>query len=72
MWMNSAALKLGCEQKCKSWMKYKATRQRSDFATYTKYRNLSTIVVKDAKYLFERNLASPIIIMVTCFRSIYT
>ena len=59
MWMNSATLK-AVKQKRKAWMKYKATRQISDFVTYTKYRNLSTIAVRDAKYTFERNLASKV------------
>ena len=30
----------------------------SDFVTYTKYRNLYATAVRDAKYMFERNLAS--------------
>ena len=57
MWMNSAALK-AVKQKCKAWMKYKATRQMSNFVAYSRRRNLSTTAVRDAKYMFERNLAS--------------
>ena len=33
MWMNSAALKF-VKQKRKAWMKYKATRLRTDFIAY--------------------------------------
>ena len=59
MWMNSAALK-AVKQKRRAWMKYKATRLRSDFIVYTKYRNLSTAAVRVAKFSFERNLASKV------------
>ena len=56
MWMNSTALKSvnSVKQKRKAWMKYKATRLRSDFIAYTKYRNLSTDAVRNAKFEFEK------------------
>ena len=48
------------KQKRKVWMKYKAAKWMSDFITYTKCRNLSTTAVRDAKYTFEKNLASKV------------
>ena len=59
MWMNSTVLK-SVKQKHKAWMKYKATRLRSDFIAYTRYRNLSTDAVGNAKFVFERNLSSQV------------
>jgi len=44
------------KQKCKALTKYKVTKQQSDYVTYTKCRNRSTIAVRDTKYMFERNL----------------
>ena len=58
MWMNSATLK-AVKQKRKAWMKYNATKRMSDFITYTKCRNFTT-AVRDAKYIFEKNLASKV------------
>ena len=59
MWMNSATMK-AVKQKRKTLMKYKATKWMSDFVTYTKCRNLSTAAVRDANYMFEKNLASKV------------
>ena len=54
MWMNSAASK-AVKQKRKAWLKYKATKRMSDFVAYTKFT-----AVRDAKYMFEKKLASEV------------
>ena len=57
--MNSATSK-AVKWKHTAWLKYKATKRMSDFVAYTKFRNLSTTAVRDAKYMFEKKLASEV------------
>ena len=56
LWLDNTTLKL-IRKKRKAWAKHKVTKQQSDFLAFVKIRNSTTSAIRDAKSVYEHNLA---------------
>ena len=48
-WLNHGVVKM-LRKKHKAWIRYKMTRQKSDFLSYIKIRNFATEAVRTTQY----------------------